>query len=350
MTSHTGGMLTKKPIYCFKETKISFDGLCYVIGHENESKKLNDRIMRHHIKKNKGKWFEGKMCETNQCIPEAALKEDIEYDFRTQGLICGYCGGGTSSGHYFKPQSLGNHLKKSCIKIVSPTVIQKNKEVFKKNYKTWKEVKKTKRLVKKGPIWDAEKVLSQLLIGSKRGKPLSKSAKTIIRQLYTDAGPRDEESDEEMDFAEDEDKNSPPHSTPPPQSTLKPPTTPTILSDSDSTTSDNEEAYHGGPHGGGWCTKCYKVRPCDLCTNCAYYRTCKNRDPKTNTLHKDMKVCFLHKEDGVKDAKWEWFDGTVGFVKRARSKSRKKILYVKLDNSVVDCNERSLRERYLNNA
>lgn len=361
-------MLAKSPIFCFKETKIRFAKTTYVFGQNKGSKALNDRIMRQYIKKGKGKWFQGKVLEADQSLPERASDAEIEYDFRTQGLICGYCGCGTISGHYFKPQSLGMHLQKSCIKLVPSSVIQENKNIYKKNYKTWKMKKGPSR---ECPSREYDKVWSQAMDHfHAHSKPSKKVMKAIYKQIITDTGAIHDEIDEEMVFEGDEYKNSPrsqagpttasaspgpstptakPLSQYPPSSNVTSPSSPanasssqtptkptsktssassrtTILSDSNSTTSDNEESYELGPNGAGWCNKCYTVRPCDLCENCAYYRTCKNRNPKLSLLSETTKVSFLPKESGVKDREWEWIDGEVGLKKFPGRTNKTKIL------------------------
>ena len=97
-------------IYCVKETSLTCCGKGYRIGNVKESKRLEEHICRVHILEGDGDWF-NEAYSVGKCTPANTA---VPYNFRTQGLLCGYCERGNNQGKYFKPQSMGNHIVQSC--------------------------------------------------------------------------------------------------------------------------------------------------------------------------------------------------------------------------------------------
>ena len=134
-------------IYCVKETSLTCCGKGYRIGNVKESKRLEEHICRVHILEGDGDWF-NEAYSVGKCTPANTA---VPYNFRTQGLLCGYCERGNNQGKYFKPQSMGNHIVQSCQKHVPLQVRDEFKLFCKKrnrqyNSKTNKEHQEERRM------------------------------------------------------------------------------------------------------------------------------------------------------------------------------------------------------------
>ena len=327
-------MTTESTIYCFKETTIVCCGQDFAFGRD--FKRLDDHIRRTHLSKNDGEWFNGPVGPTVK--PSGASTTNIEFNFREQGLLCGYCGQANNHGEFFKPQSLGNHFKKSCRVILSPTVIRQNRELFRK---------KNKRFGKKtSPISKEDRM----------GKEIA----TVLKKYgYSPSSFRPPQPPT---------KHSP---SPPSQSSSSPPSNPTVSSTpspssqsrsemsspssssksyksskssksslssigNGSDSSDSEESSgtdseeSSGTITRNWCENndCFRKKPCAYCIR---YKACKDPNPNCTTLKVDNLLCYCYKEIGDKRT---WFYGKV-----KKGKGKTKVVYSPIDESMVGCNQ-----------
>lgn len=131
-----------KSIYCTISTIITCCGENFAV--RDECQKLDDHIRRYHVKKQNKKYFKGGITiEKRTPLPindqDPPIGQRFDYDFQSQGLLCAHCGGGNKNNQYFRPQSLGNHIKASCPIICSHSTRKRNREKYQTKYQLYKQ-------------------------------------------------------------------------------------------------------------------------------------------------------------------------------------------------------------------
>jgi len=328
-------------IYCVDETALTCCGREYRIG--TEAKNLEEHIRRRHIAKDDGKWCDGAY-KIGKCTPPTTA---VQYNFRTQGLLCGYCGKGNNHGNYFKPQSLGNHLQRSCKEHVPEETRLEYQSFCKERNTQYKNgpsrEQKTKLKMMKDPnmIENLKWILENMndIHNSKRtsdhsssgnGSPFSQSSEPSLekkrRHFKNYLKPRHSGRHETQTTANGEHDSSSKICPKPRQSGRR--ETQTSLDEDHHSSSeegeDSEDSKKDDDEGipidkVGWCGKCYNANRCQYCK--AYIES-EDPEPNCNTLKKGTLVCWFKKK---------WFWGTVGV------NMNKKYIFSSIDNTRVRC-------------